>query len=167
MKEIFDYFNEIKNINYGWHDKDGKIHEKLINYREEFIQQDIDTVLKDNYAVCWEMCELQRKFFNEHNIENKTIFAYLDKSRNGACHTFSVFYKNNKVYWFEASWKNKKGIHEFNSLEEILDYYRDNFLDFARCEYNKDDLLFYEYDGIKPGMNTDEFIMHCMKCKRL
>ena len=167
MKEIFDYFNDIKNINYGWHDKEGKIHEKLADYRENFVQQDSDTIVRDNYAVCWEMCELQREFFNKNNIENKTILAYLNKSRNNACHTFSVFYKNGKVYWFEASWKNKKGIHEFNSLDEILDYYRDNFEDFARSEYNKDDMLFYDYDGIIPGMNAEQFLTHCLQCKTL
>lgn len=167
MKEILDYFNEIKNINYGWHDKEGKIHESLSNYRDNFIQQDLETILKDNYAVCWEMCELQRDFFNKNNIEHITVFAYLNNSKNNACHTFSVFFKNNKAYWFEASWKNKKGIHEFNSLDEILDYYRDNFIDFSKCEYDKNNMLFFKYDGIKAGMNAKEFINHCLNSKKI
>lgn len=167
MKEILDFFNEIKNIKYGWHDKDGKIHESLKEHKEKFIQQDIDTILKDNYAVCLEMCEVQRDFFDKHNIDNKTIMAYLDRGKNSVCHTFSVFFMNNKCYWLEASWKNKKGIHEFDSLEEVLEYYRDNFQDFARSEYNRDDMYFIEYDGITPGMNTEEYLKQCQKGKRI
>lgn len=167
MKEIQDFYNDIKNINYGWHDKDGTVHESLKGYAEGFVLQDIDTIIDSNYAVCWEMCELQRKFFNKNKIENKTIFAYLKNSRNNACHTFSVIYLNGKCYWFEASWQDRKGIHEFNSLEEILDYYRNNFEDFARCEYNPDDLEFYEYDDIKVGMNAQEYYMHCLSSKKI
>lgn len=167
MKDILEFYNSIKNIKYGWHDKHGKVHENLKDYRELYVLSDENTVLRDNHAVCWEMCEIQRHFFNKHNIENKTIFAYLQNSRNNACHTFSVFTLNNKWYWFEASWINKKGIHEFNSLEDILEYYRNNFEDFAKTEYNKEDLLFFEYDNIKTGMNTDEFYNHCLNSKAI
>ena len=120
MKEILEFYNSIKNIKYGWHDKNNKLHKDLKDYKEKYILSDNNIVLRDNYAVCWEMCELQREFFNKNNIDNKTIFAYLLDSPNGACHTFSVFTLNNKWYWFEASWNNKKGIHEFNSLEDII-----------------------------------------------
>jgi hypothetical protein len=34
MKDILEFYNSIKNISYGWHDKDGKIHENLKDYRE-------------------------------------------------------------------------------------------------------------------------------------
>ncbi len=167
MKNVEDFFNEVKNIKYGWHDKDGKIHENLKDYKDLFVQQDLDTVIKDNHAVCWEMCELQRDFFNKNNIKNKTIFAYLKNSRNNACHTFSIFYKNNKCYWFEASWQTKKGIHEFPNEEEIFEFYRNNFEDFARGEYLKENMEFYEYEDITPGMNAEEFVLHCLKSKKV
>lgn len=167
MKEIEELYNKLKEINYGWHDKDGIVHDKLINYRELFRLSDSNDVLKDNYGVCWELCEIQRKFFNEKKIPNKTIFAYLNKSKNNACHTFSVFYLNDKVYWFEASWHNQKGIHEFNNLEEILDFYRNNFYDFARVEYNKDDMTFFEYDDVEKGMTTEDFYKHCLSSKKI
>ncbi len=167
MKEILDFYNDVKNINYGWHDKDGNVHENLKGMIDGFVLQDNDTVRKTNYAVCWEMCELQREFFNSHSIPNKTIFVYLRNSHNNACHTFSCFYLNDKTYWMEASWQNKKGIHEFDSDSEVLEYYRNHFEDFARGEYNKEDLEFYEYDNITPGMNAKEFYMHCLNSKKI
>ena len=167
MKEIEEFYNTIKDIKYGWHDIDGNIHEHLKDYKDKYIQQSIDKNIEDNYAVCWEMCEIQRNFFNKHNIKNKTIFAYLNNSRNQACHTFSVIFNNNKCYWFEASWQNNKGIHEFDTLEDVLEYYRDNFYDFARSDYDRSNMLFFDYDGIVPGMRAEEFYMHCMNSKLL
>lgn len=167
MKDIEDFYNKIKNIKYGWLDKENNIHENLKEYKEKFIMQDIDNIEKTNHAVCWEMCELQRRFFNQKNINNKTIFAYLKNSRNNACHTFSIFELNNKWYWFEASWQNKKGIHEFNSIEEILEYYKDNFIDFAREEYNKEDMEFYEYSKVNSGINCTEFYTNCLSSSKI
>lgn len=167
MKEVFDFFNQVKNIEYGWHDKEGNIHKTLKEHKEKFILQDNDTIIRDNHAVCLEMCELQRDFFNKHDIENKTIIACLNTEKNIVCHTFSVFFMNDKCFWFEASWKNKKGIHEFNTLEDVLEYYRDNFIDFTKVEYNRDEMYFVEYDGIKPGMNTEDYMMQCQKGKFL
>ncbi len=167
MKNIQDFYNKIKDIRYGWHDKDGNINEKIVNFRENFILQDKETILKDRYAICWEMCEIQREFFNKNNIENKTISAYLNNSRNNACHTFSVFFLNNKCYWFEASWINKKGIREFNSLNEVLEYFRNNFQDFARSEYDKNNLLFFEYDRVTPGTTVDDFYKNFLNGKKL
>ncbi len=167
MKDIEDFYNKIKNIKYGWLDKENNIHENLKEYKEKFIMQDIDNIEKTNHAVCWEMCELQRRFFNQKNINNKTIFAYLKNSRNNACHTFSIFELNNKWYWFEASWQNKKGIHEFNSIEEILEYYKDNFIDFAREEYNREDMEFYDYSKVNSGINCTEFYTHCLSSSKI
>ena len=166
MKEILDFFNDIKTINYGWHDKDGNIHESLKDFKDNFQLQDINKILEDRYAVCWEMCEVQKDFFNKKEIENKTIFAFLDKSKNYANHTFSVFFMNGKCFWFEASWKSKKGIHEFNSLEEVLEYFRNNFIDFSKVEYDKNNMRFFEYEN-NNAVDSENFIKYCLSSKEL
>ena len=45
MKEVLDFFNQVKNIEYGWHDKEGNIHKTLKEHKEKFILQDNDTIL--------------------------------------------------------------------------------------------------------------------------
>lgn len=167
LKEIQDFFNEIKNIGYGWHDKDGNIHESLKGSKEGIILQDTDKIIEDNHAVCWEMCELQREFFQREKINFKNIFVYLNNPNRYACHTFTIFEHQNKWFWFEASWMNRKGIHEFNSISEILDYFRDHFEDFARGEYKREEVEFLEYDNVTPGMNTEEFVSQCLKGKKV
>ena len=167
MKSIQDFFHEIRNIGYGWHDKDGNVHESLKGSKEGMILQDTQTILEDNHAVCWEMCELQRDFFKQSNIEYKNIFVYLNDPNHFACHTFSIFKHQDRWFWFEASWLTKKGIHEFDSIKEIFDYFRNNFEDFARGKYDKDKIEFLEYDNVKPGMNTEEFINQVLKGKKI
>ncbi len=168
MEDIESFFNSIKNIKYGWQDKRGNFHASLKdgNFKKDYKMQKTDDILKNNYAICWEMCELQRKFFKEKHLKVKNIFVML-KNSHGECHTFTVFYLNNYWYWFEASWEKQKGIHQFNSLAEILDFYRDNFSDFAKKGYDKKNLVFYEYAKPLFRYNCNWFYYHCCLGKKI
>ncbi len=168
MKEIENFFNLIKKVKYGWHDKTGNVHKSLRNgnFKRNYKMQKISDILLSNYAICWEMCELERKFFRKNKINHKTIFALLKNSR-GECHTFTVFELNNKWYWFEASWENQKGIHRYNSIEEILDFYRNNFDDFAKKGYKKEGLVFYEYKKPLFRYSCNMFYIHCSLGKKI
>ena len=138
MRSIKNFYEEIKDIKYGWHDKKGNLHEKLTdgNFAKQYKMQKTKDIKNSGYAICWELCELQRKYFKKRQIKHKTIFVILKKDRRLPCHTFSIINYNNKWYWFETSWENQKGIHEFNSIPEILDFYRENFRDFTKGDYN-------------------------------
>ena len=166
MNEVEDFYNKIKDIKYGWHDKDNVLHTRLVidKFRKEYKMQKIANILKSGYAICWEMCELQRNFMERKGIEHKTIFVYLNNSNN-ECHTFTSFKLDNDWYWFEASWKGKKGIHKFSSLKDILEFYRNNFNDFAKNGYDKNNISFYEYDRIAEGCSCDRFYEHCLSGK--
>lgn len=163
---IEKFYDGLKDIKYGWYDKNNILHTRLEKdeFRKNYKMQSCDSVLKSRYAICWEMCEVQREYFDRIGVNNKTIFVYLNNGR-GECHTFSVFNMNNYWYWFEASWERKKGIHKFNSLNEILDFYRDNFEDFAKFGYNKEDIVFYEYDKALAGCSCEDFYKHCLSGK--
>lgn len=170
IKEIKKFYNELKNIKYGWHDKRGNLYEHLTdgNFKKDYRMQKISDIKKNNHAICWEMCELERKYFKEHKISHKTIFAILKDNKKMPCHTFLVFEKENKWYWFESSWNNQKGIHEYTSLEEILDYIKNNFSDFTKEKYNPSSIEFYEYK--KPlirKISCNLFYLHCLYSKKI
>ena len=154
MNEVEIFYDKIKNIKYGWHDKDNILHTRLVidKFRKEYKMQKIANILKSGYAICWEMCELQRNFMERNNSNNE-------------CHTFTAFKLDKDWYWFEASWKGKKGIHKFSSLKDILEFYRNNFGDFAKKGYDKNNILFYEYDRNFDGCSCEEFYVHCLSGK--
>ena len=75
--------------------------------------------------------------YNTNNsIKNKTYFIYADNHDTLPSHTFLVFYKNNKVYWFEHSWYDMKGIHEYNNIKALLNDVKNKFIDSRKNEIN-------------------------------
>lgn len=42
------------------------------------------------------------------------------KEQGGMTHSFLWYKKDNKYYWFENAWEDYSGIHEFNSLKDII-----------------------------------------------
>ena len=78
-------------------------------------------------------------------------------------HTFLTVEDNNKFYWFEHSWYPYRGIHEYDSLNELL---KDVKLKFSKNK-NIDDIVIYKYDKPKYGISSNEFFKHCEEGKRV
>lgn len=77
-------------------------------------------LLEKRCGVCWDQVELERYLFEKENWEVKTFFICTYEDDGLPSHTFLTYEKNEKVYWFEHSWGIYKGIHEYNSLKELL-----------------------------------------------
>ena len=162
------FYNEIKDVEYGWYDKQGILHVNIKdeNFGKRYKMQKTKDIMKHNHAICWEMCELEREFFKKNKIKHQTIFVYEKDNPNYPCHTFLVFPSNNKWYWFEGSWKEEKGIHEYKSLYEIINYFRNNFSDFSK-KYKKDKLKFYRYRKPLRRYGCNGYYRHCMLGKKI
>ena len=113
-------------------------------------------------GVCWDQVELERKLFTNNSIKNKTYFIYADNHDTLPSHTFLVFYKNNKVYWFEHSWYDEKGIHEYNTLNELLLDVKEKFLRSRKDEIESTDKVhLYEYQKPKKyHLSCEEFYQY-------
>lgn len=170
MQKIRELYNELESINYGWIDKNKQLHTNLAegNFKKNYRMQRIKDIKTTNHAICWEMCELERLYFKKNKIKHKVIFAILKTQKRMPCHTFLVFENNNKWYWFEASWNNQKGIHEYNNLKELLDYIKSNFKDFTKKDYNPAEIEFYEYKRpFLRKINCNLFYFHCLHGKKI
>ncbi|MBQ2639850.1 MAG: hypothetical protein IJF92_03710 [Bacilli bacterium] len=170
MKDIKRFYKDIKNIKYGWHDKDGKVHTKISgnNFIKEFRMQKVKNIKKSNYAICWEMCELERNYFKKRKIKHKVIFVLSREDNKYYCHTFLVFKPHKHYYYFEGSWDKYKGIHKYNSLEEILEFFKNNFSDFiGKKKYDKNKIYFYEYKKPRFIKKCNPFYFFCMHSKKI
>ncbi|MCI8393862.1 MAG: ASCH domain-containing protein [Bacilli bacterium] len=156
---IWDYYNEfeimnlMENIEYGWMDKQGSKH-KIVdeNYSDNYILQSPNEIIKNKVGVCWDQVELERHYFKGNDWNIKTYFiVHYDKAKCPT-HTFLTFEKDNKYYWFEHSWERFKGIHEYNSLQDLLINVRDKFI---KYELNNN------YKKPKFRLNVLEFYKHC------
>ena len=168
MKEVENFLEQLRNIKYGWHDRSGNVHKTLSegNFKKDYLRQKTKDIVNSGYAICWELCELERNFFKKKRIKHQVIMALYNDQRKYPCHTFLLFELDGKLYHFEASWEGHKGIHEFDSLEEVIDYFREHFSDFAKRGYDKSCLEFYSYQ--KPFFRScNYFYFHAMHGKRI
>ena len=92
-----------------------------------------------------------------------TLFALVILNHKYYCHTFSVFKFENKYYWFEASWKQMKGIRKYNDLNSLLTDVKDNFYDFTCTkDYNKEQIRFYKYHKPLKHIKCNPFYYNAM-----
>lgn len=166
---IWNYYNEfeimalMKDIEYGWVDKNNKKYEFVDkDFSCNYILQSPSEVKKNKVGVCWDQVELERYYFKGNDWNIKTYFLVHYDGNKCPTHTFLTFEKNNKYYWFEHSWEIFRGIHEYNSLKEMLLDIKDKFI---MKELNGkcvlENLVLHEYKKPKYHISVQEFYDHC------
>lgn len=158
-KEIL---NKMSDIEYGYVDNKGNIHKtNYDHFHDNYMLQSPEELEKSKVGVCWDQVELERKYFGDY--PHKTFFIEYEEGNNPT-HTFLTFKKNNKVYWLEHAFENYEGIHEYNTLEELLLDVKNKFIDFEQIKDYKEELLnIYEYTKPKYNISCEEFYNHCIK----
>ena len=162
MDNIKKIMNVMEQIEYGFLDNNGNnicTNESLEDtFDKVYYLMSPEELLNKRIGVCWDQVELERKLFDEFNIKNETYFIYIDDKKKLPSHTFLVFYMNNKIYWFEHSWFNEKGIHEYNNLNELLNDVETKFVKSREDEVSKDlDVYIYKYNKPNYNISCDEF----------
>lgn len=149
-------------INYGFVDTNGtNIYEDDDkNFNEDFPKKyrllSPENLLKYKYGVCWDQVELERYLFEKNNVSVKTYFICTYDNKTYPTHTFLVYKKENKYYWFEHSWEPYRGIHEFGSLSELFDKVKTYFI-----KNYEHPTIIYEYTKPKYNINCNSFYKHC------
>lgn len=108
-------------------------------------------------GVCWDQVELERYLFSNNNISNKTYFIYTDDNEDLPSHTFLTFQLNNKFFWFEHSWYDYKGIHEYTTLNQLLSDVKFKFIENNPIEIRNNPTYLYEYEKPKDHITCSEF----------
>ena len=153
----------MKEIEYGWIDKDNKKHVLVDEtYSENYVLQSPKEIIKNKIGVCWDQVELERYYFKGNDWNIKSYFLVHYDGDNCPTHTFLTFEKNSKYYWFEHSWEMFRGIHEYESLDELLKDIRNKFIKYElnNC-YISENLYLFKYKKPKYHISTQEFYSHC------
>jgi len=166
---IWNFYNEfeimdlMKDIEYGWIDKNNNKHSVVDEtYSDNYILQSPNEVIKNKIGVCWDQVELERYYFKGNNWNVKTYFLVHYDGDKCPTHTFLTFEKNNKYYWFEHSWERFRGIHEYQSLKELLFDIRDKFIKYELDnDFVSENLVLHEYKKPKYHISVQEFYNHC------
>lgn len=75
---------------------------------------------------CHDQTHFESYFIGQMNLPHGVYFMIESnfKRQGGETHSFLWFKRDNKYYWFENAWEDMQGIHEFNSLKDMLAYIR-------------------------------------------
>ena len=170
---IWNYYTEVdvmelmSDIEYGWVDQDNQKHiGDYDSFPYHYKLQSPKEVMKNKLGVCFDQVELERYYFKGYDIKTYFIIYYDDN--NYPNHTFLTFQKNNKYYWFEHSWEVYRGIHEYNTLNELFDDVKKKFIEtLLNSDYTLENLAMYEYQKPDYYISMIDFYKHCEEGKEI
>lgn len=115
-------------IEYGYKTLDGK---EFGSWNESEFEENIlnwtlsspERLLSVKLGHCFDQVELERDWFLKHNYKIKTYFMMflLEEKNDYPTHTFLTYENNGKWYLFEHADYYNRGIHEFNTIDELLE----------------------------------------------
>lgn len=158
-----ELINKMRNIEYGWTDKNKERHDKKI-IRKEFEAawhlQSPTELDKSKLGVCLDQVEYERVFFEERNIPHKAIIMIYDTGVKKHMHTFLVYKEKKNYCWIENTYENYKGINKYPTFKELLDNVMKDFLLANKLLIIGENLKYYTYDKPEYGLTFDNFVKH-------
>lgn len=110
-----------KNIEYGWVDNNGVKQYGFDTFYNNYRLQSPQDVLKSKIGICWDQVFFQKFILNQMNINNKIFYIERNNKENDT-HTFLMFTRNKKDYWFENSFEILRGTHgPYNNTQQPVD----------------------------------------------
>lgn len=114
---------------YSWMDKHGDFHKEFTeNMYENYSLMSPEEVLKNKKGICLDQSEFERDWFSKNNYEHKVMVIQIEREDSEPGHQFIIYKENDKYYWFENAWYDERGIHEYNSYEELIEDIKQKFI---------------------------------------
>ncbi len=163
------------NVEYGFVGKNNKVYthddkDWDADFDREYFLQSPEELLERRHGQCWDTTELERRWFTEHDFKPKTYFMMYAKEGGTKLptHTFVVYEKDDKWYWFEQAFADQRGIHEYTSREELIDDVKKKHHDYAAQHRGATDNDFERlrvtgYEKPVYGSNPNEFVANIIQ----
>ena len=176
-EELLNFMS--KNINNGYLGKSGRVYhledEDFNNkWFDDYILEGKDDILETLYGNYWDQVELERTWFTDNKYEIKTIYEMvkLEYENNYPTHSFLVFKDEDGNWnWFENSDLENRGIHKFDSFENLLNFQYNKYVDFLKTFNIYDEeikkIIMTEYEKPKTGINVENYLNWVINSKTL
>lgn len=176
-EELLSFMKE--NIDYGYLGKNGKIYYKEdkefdSKWYNEYILETPNQVLNNLCGNCFDQVEFEREWFEKHKYEVKTIFEMvkLEYKNDYPTHSYLVYKdENNKWNWFENADFINRGIHTFNTYEELIEYQYSRYLcslktyNIQKEEIEK--IVITEFNKPKGNITAEKYLNHVISSKTI
>jgi hypothetical protein len=115
-------------------------------------------------GCCWDYCNYQADYFDRHFPNIKYSLYYIDSDefdkQESTNHTWLGFWYGDKIYAFESSWKRFKGIHEFKSEDDMINWYVKN--QFRKTSVIPPYVVYKYKRPHKDGLRPEEFMINIL-----
>ena len=176
-EELLNFMSN--NINYGYLGKNGRIYQfDDIDYNSDWYNQYIlensEELLKNLCGNCWDQVELEREWFLKNGYEVETIYEMvkLDYENEYPTHSFLIYKdKNDEWCWFENADFNNRGIHRFNSFDDLLNYQYKKYVELLKTfnisneEINK--IIITKFNKPKEHISAEDYLNHTINSTRI
>ena len=163
VNSVLEIFEDIKDIENGWMDMEKNIYKNVDKgFKKKYILSSPEETFKNKVGTCFDLVELERTYFKNLDLKYNAYFMIYYESKRIYTHAFMVYEENEKFYWFESSWENDKGIHEYMSLYDLLTDVRKEFVKNNNIKFMDNDYLcVYKYKKPKYHIGLKELYKHC------
>ncbi len=163
-----------KNIAYGFIGKSNRRvysskDDMYDNFSNEYFLQSPEELIKSGHGVCWDDAELERHWFGKNGYNFKVFFIIFNKEyeNNLPTHSFLAYMERDKWFWFEYSFSVHRGIHEYDSLEDLISDVKKKHFDYAikhreATIEDEKDLMIFEFEKPKYGSSPQGFVDQAM-----
>lgn len=119
---------------------------------------------------CFEQVELARYLLAEQGISCQSYFMEMNRNpnidKNFVVHGFLVFEENGRFYWLERAYCGGKfiGVHEYNSLKELLTDFINKTIDCFQNVYKKpiQNIKIRRYDPPTYPISYTDHLYNCL-----
>ncbi|MDD3340972.1 MAG: transglutaminase-like domain-containing protein [Bacilli bacterium] len=125
--ELFSYM--YFNIEYKWMDQLGTFHEELDpKMYTEFSLMSPREVIENKCGICVDQVELERDWFEKHNIYHEVLNIQIFRENTSPGHVFLIYNADNKWHWFENAWEEFVGIHTYLNRYAAIEDIKNKFI---------------------------------------
>ena len=170
MTRIVALNNELNDYQYGLSRDNQKIKKQNTtseDYDKHYRVATPTQFVKQNGGICWDFATYEASVFKKQfpNIKFKTYYIVFEAAPYYPTHTFLVFEKDMKFYYFESSFKRIQGIWVADSISDIFNFVLHSMDQYRPKDYKASLLKYkyaiFEYNALHPdipGSTTVEFM---------
>ncbi len=167
-----------KNIDYGYLGKNNRVYHYNDSdfdseWYEQYILENSEELVNNSYGNCFDQVEFERDWFLKNGYEIKTIYEMVKLDYNNVypTHSFLAYKDNDCWFWFENADFDNRGIHKFNTFEELLNYQYEKYVEFLKTfnitNEELERIIVTDFEKPKEHISAEEYLNHVINSRQI
>lgn len=158
--------DKLDDIKLGYRDKNGSLYSGFRHdFKEVYYLQNPKQLLESKVGCCFDQVELERELVSKLDVDCRTYFMMYPDDKIDYAHTFLIYKDSKKYYWLENAWVKYKGVHVYDSKDELFDDVMNKFVD-TIPDGDVKKLKMFMYEKPRAGINYSKLLSHFINSKK-